>query len=114
MAPPLPSEDLAMRNIQNPTAHDQTGAPTRRLSAERQRAFAFVGDYAPCTHPQRRLKWRLLATGGAHLGAYCRQCNTWISWLRQNRATLAEAPPRPGRPTRTNDEEEEEEEEGVP
>jgi hypothetical protein len=98
MAPPLPSEDLAMGNIQNPTEHDQTGAPTRRRSAERQRAFAFVADYAPCTHPQRRLKWRLLATGGAHLGAFCRLCGKWITWLPQDPDTLAEAPPRPGRP----------------
>jgi hypothetical protein len=26
MAPPLPSEDLALANIQNPTKNDQTGA----------------------------------------------------------------------------------------
>jgi hypothetical protein len=87
-----------MATIQNPTANDQTGAATRRLSAERQRVFAFVADYAPCTHPQRRLKWRLLATGGAHLGAFCLQCGKWITWLPQDPDTLAEAPPRPGRP----------------
>lgn len=60
----------------------------------RQGSFRFLED-APCTHPDRTLKWRLLATGGAHLGGFCRRCGRWIKWLPQDRATLAEAPPRP-------------------
>ena len=63
--------------------------------AGRQLTFGFARR---CAHPQRRLKWRLLATGGAHLGAFCRQCVKWITWLPQDPDTLAEAPPRPGRP----------------
>jgi hypothetical protein len=62
----------------------------------RQGSFAFVDERARCAHPERTLKWRLLATSGAHLGAFCASCGTWITWLPQNRETLAVAPPRPG------------------
>ncbi len=31
-------------------------------------------------------------TGGFHyhVGAYCRQCNSWIKWLRQDSSVLTE------------------------
>jgi hypothetical protein len=64
---------------------------------DEQEHFPFLEESPPCPHPARTFKWRLLDTGGAHLGAWCRACGRWITWVPQDHAMLAQAPPRPRR-----------------
>ena len=58
-----------------------------------QASFPFLAEPAPCLHPARTRKWRLLDTGGARLGAWCRACGRWLTWFPQDRAPLAQALP---------------------
>jgi hypothetical protein len=60
-----------------------------------QQGFRFLEERARCTHPRRRLRWRLLDLGRAHLGSYCAGRGKWLKWISQGRAALTEAPPRP-------------------
>lgn len=39
------------------------------------------------------LRWRYMAGGRAHLGAYCPRCDRWIKWVSHTEEWLAKAPP---------------------